>query len=101
MPGANLPDINFFEPDKFGHMFVYGMLVFLVLRSISKSNYTINQTLIWYIVLGSSIYGIILECVQYFFSVGRYFENLDILANIIGSIIGGVLFWYLKRLKEQ
>jgi len=43
----------------------------------------------------SSIYGICLEFMQYALFPNRYFEFLDIIANISGSLIGILFFKYI------
>lgn len=39
-------------------------------------------------ILASSLYGIGMEFIQYAFFPNRFFEVLDIIANIIGSVLG-------------
>ena len=45
----------------------------------------------------SILYGISIEVIQFTFFPGRYFENLDILANIIGSFTGLFLFNFFNK----
>ena len=96
--GINLPEtwLDFLSWDKIGHFTVYGILTFLLLFGFCKKNKKRNKQFTVLAVLGSSLYGILLEWVQYSFFPMRYFENLDILANIIGSFIGLLLFKYFK-----
>lgn len=96
----NLPDVNFFEPDKLAHMFVYGVLAFLILWGFSKSQ-TVSKKMLQWTAFGCSLYGFVLECVQYFLCTGRYFENLDNLANIIGAILGVLIFHFLNRTNSK
>ncbi len=93
--GSNLPDVDFFAPDKLGHIFVYGVLVFLILQGVQKTQISFHNKIILWAIIASSVYGFLLECAQFYITVDRYFENLDILANIIGSIGGGLLFYFL------
>jgi len=93
--GINLPASwwDFIALDKVGHLVVYGIFCMLLLGA-----FTHNQTLAleqkWVIIaLGISIiYGIGMEVIQYTFFPGRFFEIPDIIANIIGSILGLYLF---------
>ena len=63
------------------------MLGFTQNRTLPLANNNRN------IALGISIiYGIGMEVVQYTFFPGRFFEIPDIIANIIGSILGLYLF---------
>ncbi len=93
MSGVNLPESLFdlFQPDKVGHLVVYGVLVFLFLRAFKISDRLTDKKVFW-VVLGSALYGISLEIVQYTFFPGRFFEVLDIIANIIGSLTGWIFF---------
>jgi len=48
-------------------------------------------------ILLSSVYGIGIEFVQYAFFPNRFFEVLDIIANIIGSISGVLALYFLVK----
>ena len=98
MPGINLPETwaDFISWDKIGHLTVYGILTFLLLLGSKKTRPEIDAKITLYILLGTAAYGILLEIIQYSFFPGRYFEKLDILANIIGSFIGLFLFKIFK-----
>ena len=92
-PGIPLPSHwwDLFSPDKFGHAFVYGVLVLLTLRAFQSGGQWSTPT-VWVTVLGSDLYGIAMEVMQWTFFPGRYFEVLDIIANIIGAILGWFLY---------
>ena len=93
--GISLPKDwwNLFSPDKFGHAIVYGVLAVLIYRGLAESNMGITKKNALSILL-STAYGILMEILQYSFFPGRYFEVLDIIANIIGSILGVTIFYY-------
>lgn len=99
-PNVNLPDLDIFAPDKLAHLFVYGTLVVLALWGMQKKAIPITQSRLIYAIIGSSLYGFLLECMQYGISTGRYFETLDILANIIGAMIGGLFFYFFMKNKS-
>jgi len=102
MPGVNLPETwsDLIALDKLAHFFVYGVLTYLGLRAIKMTGkYTAMGIAI--VILLSALYGISLEWVQYSFFPGRYFETLDIIANIIGSLIGACIFYYLQLRKPE
>jgi len=86
--------MDFLGGDKVAHLVAYALLSFLVMyalnRNLEKKNW------IW-IMLACIIYGIILECLQYVFFTGRHFEILDIIANIIGCILGILVFNKLNK----
>ncbi len=58
----------------------------------AKNASTLNQGLIIIALVISGGYGILMELIQYGFFPNRYFEVQDIIANIIGSLIGLYLY---------
>ena len=95
-PGIDLPEswMDFISWDKVGHVGVYCILTILLLRGFYQKNAKedLSTTLSTLMVVISSIYGISMEIVQYSFFPGRFFEVMDIIANIIGSLIGLIIF---------
>ena len=93
MPGVNLPESwsDLFQPDKLAHIFVYAVQVFLFLRGFHLTN-KLTRKISFFVVLGTILYGISLEIVQYAFFEDRFFEVFDIIANIIGSFTGWLIF---------
>lgn len=89
----------FIHLDKVAHFAVYGVLAGLLVLNQSKTMgglFGIRDLV--YIILICTIYGAILEAMQYFFLSDRFFEIPDIIANIIGSIAGTVfVYLFLKR----
>lgn len=47
-----------------------------------------------------SVYGLFMEILQFTFFPGRYFEVLDIIANIIGSFAGLFVFKFFITKKS-
>ena len=98
MSGISLPEQlwDILAWDKLAHAGVYGLQVMLIyygFQQYRKAEKLGNQLLITGFLI-SVVYGIGMEVIQYSFFPNRYFEVLDIIANIIGSIIG--LFLYRK-----
>lgn len=91
--GKNLPSIswNLFEVDKLAHAIVYFILSVLIIKGFMARDVILNSSIL-YGVLISIVYGILLEIIQFTFFPYRYFELLDIIANIIGSIGSIVVF---------
>jgi VanZ family protein len=83
---------DLFSSDKLGHTIAYGALTLSYYWGFHKSKDSIPQKWIAYIALGTAGYGILMEIVQYTFFPNRYFEVLDILANIMGIIISIVIY---------
>ena len=77
--------------DKLGHLVIYAVFTVLLLFGVSK-NRNLNQSSLIFVVVLSSGYGVLMEVMQFTFFKGRYFEVLDIIANIIGSFVG--LFFF-------
>ncbi len=87
--------LDFFQVDKLMHLTAYAILTFLwiyVLNEKGSKHFFFKSLSI------AIVYGIALECAQYVFFTGRSFEFLDIMANIIGAIIGAFLTKYLLKI---
>ena len=84
MPDQGLWDIPF--ADKLGHILAYTSLGFSWHLIFQKAE--ISEVKVVFALL---ILGILLELGQFYFLVGRYFEMYDIIANIIGAIVGVTL----------
>ena len=92
--GTNFPESfkDLFSYDKLGHAFAYGILSASYFYAIRQSKRVLTIKKMIYVCLGTILYGILLEFVQYLFFPGRYFEVLDILANIMGIVISFLIF---------
>ena len=96
--GIQLPPSfwDFIAVDKVGHLVFYGILAYLIAYGFYRNkNLSINKKTLFIVLIISSLYGISLEFIQYSFFPNRYFEILDIIANISGSIIGILFFKYI------
>lgn len=77
--------------DKVSHLFAYAILVFLWSIALNEKTSKIKAARIsFYAAIGL---GVLLEILQWQLNFGRHFEILDIIANIIGSIIGLIAFY--------
>lgn len=90
MPSVQLPE-EWISPDKFAHIFVYGVLVILILYGLKRTNIYSRKN-IWLTVLGSAAYGLGMEVIQDTFFPNRFFEWGDSLANILGCFLGLLIF---------
>lgn len=97
MPKQSLPkiELDLMSPDKLAHALVYMILVVAIYWGLSKNKALNTKNIIMAICLGS-FYGILMEVAQYLFFPGRYFEFLDIIANIIGSIASLLFLYFFK-----
>ncbi len=101
MPGENIPKVGwkfFIQLDKLAHFSFYAILTGLLVLALNKTRAELRLRELLYIILLSSMYGIMLEAIQYYFLSDRFFEIPDIIANIIGSIAGTVfVYLFLKK----
>ena len=87
--------------DKFGHLVIYAIFSVLMLFGVFKArNKVPNNPNAILVVSICSVYGVLMELMQFTFFPGRYFEVLDIIANIIGSIVGLLVFKYIINKKS-
>lgn len=85
-----LPE-SFFSSDKIGHFVAYGVLSFLILVGCFKEGRVTRPKIVWTILL-CTIYGVLLEIIQYTFYPDRLFETGDAIANLIGAVGGYLTF---------
>ena len=95
-PGEEMPQhvVSLVAFDKLMHWFFYGMLTHLWLVGLKKQYYSVylKRNAVWIILSSVIVLGIIIEFLQGEFVSGRFFEIWDILANIIGCLMGILLF---------
>lgn len=99
--GINLPEnlLDLISTDKLAHFIVYAFLTGLYLLGfLIKGRQIKFYPLGLLIILGGSLYGLLMEILQYYFFPGRYFEILDIVANISGAFAGYFLFTFCKNI---
>jgi VanZ family protein len=82
--------------DKAYHFFSYALMVFFWSMALVEKTPEIKAARIAF--YGAIILGVLLEILQWQLNVGRHFEILDIIANIIGSIIGLIAFYKIIKL---
>jgi VanZ family protein len=80
--------------DKWVHIGLFGALVTLwcMVRKFFRAKKLINS-FIW-IGIGGLAYGIIMEFVQLYFVAHRSFEFGDIVADVVGCVVGVTFSWY-------
>lgn len=86
LPGQDIPNVPIFGIDKFVHMFMFGVLMFLVCKIskeplISRSAYVVSSFIL------CISYGIIIEFIQQYIP-GRSMSIYDIIANSVGVGLG-------------
>jgi VanZ family protein len=100
MPGAQIPKIHLFSMDKLGHLLAYGVLCGLVLRAAQPNRTNWRSRAIW-AILFASMYGILMEIIQFSFVPGRFYEYADMMANAFGALLGACLYLLGRMFKFQ
>lgn len=94
---------NFPQLDKFVHMALYlgfGLFVMAVLTLHKRLRGT--KTIYLIAIAICALYGWIIELLQRYLFVGRSYELLDLLADIIGAVLGVLLYnWLSGRFKRM
>lgn len=101
MPGKNMPDThlwNMLTFDKVAHFAVFAVLVFLLTIGLTK-----QHTYVWLrfnatrtALMAGVGYGVLLESVQAVVP-DRTFEPADLLANVIGALLGTAFFYFVYK----
>jgi len=98
--GLNAPDLlpDLLSPDKLAHTAAYFIQAVLLGWGSYKRGYSLQKALL-ISVLTSSVFGILLEIVQYLFFPNRYFEWWDMVANVTGAVFSSLFTFFLYRKK--
>lgn len=90
MPNPEIKAISWsdgFQVDKIAHIVLYAIYSFLIGRYLLSNSGNERRKIL--LTLGISVtFGVLMEILQYYLSPSRFFDILDIIANIIGSIVG-------------
>ena len=93
LPGDKLPAIDFtlFEIDKVVHFLFYFILAVLMYYPFFKIKNELIIKRIVFIVVTGILFGAFIEVIQGTLITNRAFDQLDILANSLGTIIGFII----------
>lgn len=102
LPGESLPQFSWGQMislDTLGHFGLYALLSFVFLYEWLRNQRSVRGQLsdsirIW---ASTSVFGILLEVLQATMITGRFFEVSDIIANIIGSMTGILMYFWLMK----
>ncbi|MEI6827627.1 MAG: VanZ family protein [Desulfuromonadales bacterium] len=96
-PAKSIPHLSlFFGADKLVHICMYLGLSFLACWI-----YDIGHQRIWFIyslLMVVFMYGALMEVLQHTMRAGRSFDLKDMIANLVGAIIGTLIYKYLDRM---
>jgi VanZ family protein len=102
-PGRSLPKLPEFSfGDKFGHLILFAVLSFLWLRvgTLSDKREINSRILITNLLVFSFIFPILAEYLQILVP-NRTFDYLDIVANLVGSTFGFIVFFILYKANSR
>lgn len=93
IPSYQVPRVNVPLFDKWVHFIAFGVWSFFVAASFK--NFGFKQWII--VVISTFLFGWIIELLQVSgITRGRSYENLDILADGIGGLLGASVYWLFK-----
>jgi len=105
IPGDYIPKpigiLSLLSPDKIVHFLLFAPLsVFLLsyLHSLNCNNAFTNNAVIWVLFYGI-VYAILTELLQFCVFIGRNGNLYDAMADILGTILGIIIFnkWIKKK----
>jgi len=86
--------------DKLEHSFAYLVLTLTFLLAFFKTGHLTGRVgIIIFLTTGS--YGVLMELLQFYFFEYRQFEWNDSIANIIGTIVGFLIFGIWQKRSEH
>lgn len=102
LPGSAFPELTFLDwlkPDKLVHLFLFGVLSFLIIRAFSsQTQILLLRSYPKMFSIGiSSIYGVLIETLQEYCIPGRYGDVFDSIADAAGAFIGIWFFNYYRK----
>ncbi|MGB3342765.1 MAG: VanZ family protein [Aequorivita sp.] len=96
VPTGDFPKVNFSSADKVAHILIFFVLTCLWLLYLFRKTGRLRSNDILILLLSVLFYGIIIEIVQELFTVSRTADLWDVLANMVGVIVG-ILFFQRVR----
>jgi len=102
-PGESMPEVDFWDfanADKLAHFGVFAILSFLMVKGFSKQALflRLKSNAMILTLLTTVLYGGLIEYAQSFIP-GRSIEFNDMLANGLGSMLGVITYFFLKKNK--
>lgn len=98
MPTGELPEVSFSAADKLVHGLIYFILINLWAAFFYlKKNLHFNINWVSILFFSILLYGIIIEILQGLFTASRIADIFDVLANLIGSLLGILFFKSIKK----
>jgi len=100
IPSKELPDFSFwklFSFDKFVHVAMYGILSFQVMKACVRqyANWWLRYNAVRVSLVFGTIYGGLIELFQENVLIDRHGDWMDLISNIVGTILGIFLYRYI------
>ncbi len=105
LPGSYFPTITTFwdwlGPDKLVHLFIFGVMVFLIMFGFREQYFQSKKRYQFGIVsvVITSLYGLLTEILQVYVFIGRSGNRFDFYADAVGAILGWAFFFLIYRKK--
>jgi VanZ family protein len=97
-PTNNVPRIDIAFLDKAIHIVIHLLLSFIWLwYGFTTDKYHISFKLVFLTLSMCFAYGLAIEAMQHWFTQTRTFDVFDLVANVLGSLLGLFFFWIFKR----
>ncbi len=103
IPGNYIPEVSsfweWFSPDKFVHILIYGILLILLIRGFQKQYSIIilrlysKQAALFFGIF----FGLFTEVLQKFVFTGRHASMYDFFANTLGCLLGLLIYNFINR----
>ena len=94
----DLPDIGISFGDKLFHFFAYALLAFLWFSAFVNSFKLKKKQAIYFAIILSVLFGIIIEVLQDTITVSRALDIYDVVANTLGALLTSLALWFKNRL---
>ncbi|RDK88160.1 VanZ family protein [Marinirhabdus gelatinilytica] len=101
LPGRDLPRTQL-PLDKIVHIGIHAGLIFLwILYFFRKKSKNAAIATIYYVAIACFVYGIIIEGLQEMLIPMRHLDFNDLIANSVGILLGGILFYGTRSFFEN
>lgn len=93
-PIGEIPGVLFPGADKMIHGLMFGGMAVALSTDFQKRNWSkpVSDKLLLFSCLFASVYGVIIEILQGYMDLGRTFELMDIVADIVGAVVCSLIF---------
>ena len=101
-PGQRIPKIfdwtELFSPDKLAHFGAYAIFAVLLSFSIAGPSVLKRAAMA---VLAATLFGVLMEVLQGIAGTGRDFDPVDMVANLLGALLGGLVYLLLHTVIKR